>query len=208
MSASLLALCVVLNAAGHARVVESEDLESAEASAIVRAFDASIERRIGAQEAAAQEVTVRLFGGLTLIRLIAERADAPGGAARVEVDLPRERDLWLEPLELAARALFPELPKTDAITATATATTAAPAAKERSLTPWIVLGASAAALAVGTGFGLSTRSARSQSEALPPGAEFDRLADRTQAHAIVADLFFLAALIGGGTAAVLYGLEE
>lgn len=201
VSASLVALCVVLNAAGYARVVESEDLDPADASAIVRALDAAIERRIGATEAAAQEVTVKLFGGLTLIRLLAERGDI----SRIEIDLPRDRDQWLDPLDTAARALFPELPKTEMVVATATT---APAAAERSIAPWVVFGVGAVALAVGTGFGLSSRSARSQSTALMPGAEFERLADRTQSHAIVADVFFAVALLGGGTAAVLLGLEE
>lgn len=152
---------------------------------------------VRARTRARDVVLVRVIAGLTLIRVIAHRV----GAAPVEVDVTHDR-LGAECRSLARR-LFPEgapPPVTPPLVAAAV-----PRPELPSVAPWVVVGGAAVALAVGVGFGASSRSARvdSQDPALSPD-DFDRLADRTQSHAIVADVSFVVAAVAAVTAGVLW----
>lgn len=203
------------------------DLPQDEAAKIVRTFATAIEARTGqdirvddplwagcrAGQSCVAEVRVRtradrlvlveVIAGLTLLRVVVVVDDA----APVEADV--RRDDPGEDLEALAARLFeakaigdvvPPPPPPPPFAATTTA--------EPSYWPWVALGGAAVALAVGIVFGLSSRSARadSQDPNLTPEA-FDVLADRTQTHAIVADVGFVLAAVGAVTTGVLWAVE-
>jgi hypothetical protein len=166
----------------------------------VRALDEAIIRRAGAETAAKDRIAVRLLGGLTLIRVVADR-----GELHTELDLPLDQELWFEPLESIAEKLFPEAA---VLSPVVVETPPPPPERERSLTPFVVLGASAVVAVTGIAFGIASKNANDASQL--PGVDderFDRLADRKTRYAITADLLFLAALAGGGVGVWLLASE-
>lgn len=155
----------------------------------------------GARALTDEVVVVEVIGGLTLVRVVATRGVRPAIEADVARDEP-DADVR----RLAAR-LFPEGRVAPVVDVTATATVATGPA-ETSVAPWLVLGASAVVMGVGIAFGASSRSARADSQdPMLTMEEFDRLADRTQSHAVVADVSFAAAAIGALVGGVLWATE-
>lgn len=151
-------------------------------------------------------VLLKLIMGLRRIRIVAEHyaRGAPDPKAH-ELDLPRDRADWRASIaQLVKRMAFVPAPAERP-----PPISAEPIEPTKSLVPsWIAAGAGVALLGVGIGFGLSSRHARraSQDPTLMPDA-FEDYADRTQAHAIVADVLFLTAGIGLVTAIALYFVD-
>jgi len=168
---------------------------------------------VRARTGAGDIVLVKLFGAPKKVRLIAQRF-SPGLSPepRFEINVPIEREGWNAPLEAAARALFAqattidpkalvhgvELPKNQL-------DPHPPPKGERSVVPWVLVGAGAAALIAGSIFGFSSRSARSAVETEPHSdAEVDVLTDRMRAHGWTANvLFSVSALSAAGGVALL-----
>lgn len=201
MAVAALLLSLAL---AHVRVVESADLSDPDASRLVAALEAAIERRIGAENAAKEEVKLQLFGGLTRVRLIGDRAAIHAGAEVVLED----SETWTDGLDVFVRELFPdgtwsEVQVSDPLLVATSTPAAAP--KERSVAPWILAGASVVALGVGFGFGASSNHAATQSQII--GEDYELWADRKVAHAITADIFFALAAVGAGTALALWFTE-
>jgi hypothetical protein len=144
-------------------------------------------------------VFVRLIGVPTRIRLIAERAG--GRAERSEVDLTRARGSWPVVLGGVAEHLFPEPmvappPPPPAVIASPpppgiAVPPPAPPEEAASYAPWLLAGAGAVVLAVGVGFGASSRGARNAAANEPhTPEEIADLEDRAIGHGIAANVMF------------------
>lgn len=152
-------------------------------------------------------VFLRLIGVPTRIRLIADRFG--GAETRAEVDLPRTRGAWTMVLGGVAKRLFPEAPPPPPQLAVAPPPPAVtrpppppPVEEESSYAPWLLAGAGAAVLIAGTGFGISSRTARSAAADEPhTPAELADLEDRAVGHGIAANVMF-----GVGGAGLAAGL--
>ena len=150
-------------------------------------------------------VFVRLIGVPTRIRLIADRAGAQ--ESRSEVDLTRARGSWPVVFGGVAEHLFPEPPPPPpaAIVAPPPPPAIAPpplepvAEEGPNYAPWLLAGAGVVVLAVGVGFGASSRGARSAAANEPhTDEELADLEDRAIGHGIAANVMF-----GVGGAGVL-----
>ncbi len=163
-------------------------------------------------------VTVRIFGGLSMVRIDAVATGSKIASTRGSVDVARDGELARTGLAELARALFPERLVALAAPVTArppdpaldTATVLPPPPEEGGDLAWLVVGGGGAVLlaAVGTGFGISSAAARDAAET--PGvdsARFDSLADRAQAHGWAANVFFVTAALGLAAGVVLYAVE-
>ncbi|MCK6551049.1 hypothetical protein L6R52_34750 [Myxococcota bacterium] len=230
--AALLALVAATQGLGL-RLEEAGEITPDEAVALTRALAARIEARCGAtvviddplwpgcvgQERCIDAirartgdgdvVLLRVFGGLTKARVITERfAAGADGATRAELDVPRDAGGWAEPLTELAGRLCPTVQVSHG-TGTLTIDVAAPVAPEGPrVLPWVLGGTGVALAVVGIAFGASSASARA--DAADPtlsDAAFDALADRTQAHAITADVLFVAAGVSAVTGLVLALIE-
>lgn len=157
-------------------------------------------------------VLVRVFGSLTIARVVTERfVDGEKAPRRAEIDVPRDASAWRERLEELADLVCPASEKTKIVQSPVIEKieTTPPAQPffDRAL-PWMILGAGALAAAAGVGFGISSSNARSDSQnPAISQAEFEELADRTQAHAIAADVLFVAAAAGVAAGIVLFASE-
>lgn len=164
--------------------------------------------QIRARTGAETILLLRLVGGVQRVRLVVERFP------ELEVLEPRvEQDVSLDPtaadaeLRVLAARLFAE-----GIAARPPAVETAPPVElppdePPSLLPtWLCVGASAALLGAGVAFGASSASARSDSQdPLLDDPGFEALADRTQRHAWVANVLYVAAgvSLAAGTALLL-----
>jgi hypothetical protein len=123
-----------------------------------------IRERTGAQDL----VMLRLVGGLTRVRVVADRivssTAAPARTAvSAEIELARTSEGWPAGAAQIAQRLFAKgsLPPLEPLTL------APPPAGRASVLPWVMFGASAAALAVGVGFGFASNGPRDMLEAGP-----------------------------------------
>lgn len=146
-------------------------------------------------------VLLRIYGGLTQIRVFAERP-GPEQSAKAEVDLPLG-GADAPPLQALVHRLFPDLPRRSP--APLLLGQSAPPPPSPRLAPWVVAGTSAVALVVGVGLGLSSKAARTEVETVPHSdADIARLTAETQAHGLAANLLFGAAGLGALVAGALF----
>jgi hypothetical protein len=160
-------------------------------------------------------VSVRLFGGLSMVRVEATVRGSEVRSTQGAADVPRDAELARAGLAELAERLFPERlvaldPPTTAVGITQGAHTLGPApappAEARGTTwLWLGGGTAVALAAAGVAFGVSSGSARSDAET--PGVDpllFEPLADRAQAHGWAANVLFVSAAIGLAVGAVGY----
>jgi hypothetical protein len=198
-------LARAIEASGSGRAAAVDDPVWAGACAEERCV-AEVRARTHADEV----LVVRAFAGLTMIRVTVERhVSGRAEASRVEADVPRKAEDRGPAMARLVASIFgtggganaspqPSLPQlTKAEAEPARAVSAGPL-------PWVILAGSAAVLGAGIVFGLSSRSARRDSESPSiSDADFNRLADRAQVHAVVADVFYLLAAVGAAAGVVL-----
>lgn len=158
-------------------------------------------------------VSVRLFGGLSMVRVEATVHGSDVRTTQGAADVPRDAELARAGLAELAERLFPErlvaiepLTTAGAITP-GTRLLVPPEPAEARDTTWLWLGGGAAVAlaAAGVAFGVSSSSARSDAET--PGVDplvFEPLADRAQAHGWAANVLFVSAAIGLAVGAVGY----
>lgn len=160
-------------------------------------------------------VSVRLFGGLSMVRVEATVTGADVRTTQGAADVPRDAELARAGLAELAERLFPErLVALEPLTTAGAVTpgthtlgpTPEPPAEARDMTwLWLGGGAAVALAAAGVAFGVSSSSARSDAET--PGVDplaFEPLADRAQAHGWAANVLFVSAAIGLAVGAVGY----
>lgn len=160
------------------------------------ACDAATRRRLDVSDL----VTVQLFGAVTLLRVRAVRSDQ-GPREESQVDLQKSSpSAWDAKLDGLVRALFPEAWQHPV--AQQVRLTPPPAASaERSLGPWVLMGAAGASLVAAIAVGALSRSARGAAEDAPTREIYESQADKTQRLAITADVLFAvsgAAALSGG----------
>lgn len=225
------------------RLEESGEIAYEDATAIVRGLSAAVEAACGAPTAvddpvwstcsreercveqvrarthAEQVVLVRIYGSLTLARVVGELFSSPGAALRrAEADLPLGPKATNPPrreaLERLARGLCPvgqgsiDLSKRPGSRPEATPALVPKDRPEPRVLPWIVVGASVVAGGAGVFFGVSSSDARASAERPDvTDAEFEVLADRAQGQAIAANFLFAAAGAGLIAGALLW-LDE
>ncbi|MCK6547530.1 hypothetical protein L6R52_16900 [Myxococcota bacterium] len=166
---------------------------------------------IRARTRAEDVVLVRLFAGPTTIRAILRFVSAGAHAPThtVQGDVPRATEAWPDALGALARELYTHAPRpepepTDAALVAEPPAKAEPRSTLRQLAPWLGFAASAASLAAGVGFGLSSDRAKDElATRFVSGPELDALEARGRDHAIFADVFFGAAIAGAITSVVL-----
>jgi hypothetical protein len=227
----LPALVLVAMSAVEVRVEDARGVSGDEARAIADGLKSAIAERLQLEVAieskspcgqtpacleqlmksgATDFVFVRLIGVPTRIRLIVERLGARD--ARSEVDLTRARGSWSVVFGGVAEHLFPEPPVAPPPPVVAAPPPPPPSIAPPpivpppedgpNLAPWLLAGAGVAVLAVGIGFGVSSRSARSSAANEPHTTEeLESLEDRAIGHGIAANVMF-----GVGGAGVLGGL--
>lgn len=148
-------------------------------------------------------VLLRIYGGLTQIRVFAERPEAEQ-KTKAEVDLPLDAAGASAATDALVHRLFPELLHR-AQAPLVLAPPGPPAPPPPRLLPWVVAGTSVLALAVGVGLGLSSRGARTAVETTPlSDPEIARLTDQTQTQGLAANLLFGAAGVGALVAGALF----
>lgn len=153
-------------------------------------------------------VVVRVFGGPLTLHVATERFYPDVEATRTSsVSLPKnDSKSWQHKLEAMVRNLFPDavqLPPPPA-----TSETVGPPPSAPSIAPWIVLGASGAAAAVGIGFAVSNSVARNQLEGnLTLDEEQADLSERARTHGIAAAALLGTAAAGAITALLLYAFD-
>jgi hypothetical protein len=193
-------------------IVEAGEVTGEETAALLAEIDAAVlkvgrdPQRLGASDPP-PEVTleIRVLGAVRYLRVEIERRGPGPGAPRAEVDLRREPDLW--PVELE-RMMISLLGPPSASVAIEAPPTIPPPPEDPSVAPFVLAGVGVAALAIGIGFGISSASARNNSERPEiSDAEFEDYADRTQAHAIVADIGFIVAAVSALGAGAWWAIE-
>lgn len=162
-------------------------------------------------------VSVRLFGGLSMVRVEATVHRSDVRTTQGAADVPRDAELARAGLAELAERLFPErLVALEPLTAPGAVgpgthtlgpgSVPEPPAEARDTTwLWLGGGAAVALAAAGVAFGVSSSSARSDAET--PGVDplaFEPLADRAQAHGWAANVLFVSAAIGLAVGAVGY----
>lgn len=155
-----------------------------------------IRARLGSDDV----LLLRFFPGPTMIRIVAHRmrphASTPSPA--IERDLPRDRFKWRAELRAMSAALYPDIQAAPPNLELIEKPPALEAAGERSIAPWIVLGAGAAALAVGIVFGAQSASTGKQiTSEFHLDGELDALESRMKTQALTANILFVTAAAGG-----------
>lgn len=153
-------------------------------------------------------IFIKIFAGVTMLRVQVNRI-GPQGAQEAALDVPNDAQTWSAPLRKLTLKLFPQArAQPDKPMKTLKKTTTDPPPEKTSIVPWVVLGVSAAVAGIGVGFGVSSRSARNDSQdPTLPDPRFDLLADRAQTHGIAANVLFISAALGAVTSVVLYLLD-
>lgn len=164
-------------------------------------------------------VTVRLFGGLSMVRVDAVASGSKIATTRSSVDVSRDGELARAGLAELARALFPErlvalggpvAARPPPPVVDLEAVIPPPPPPESSALTWLIVGSSGAVVlgAVGLAFGVSSSSARSSAEMSGvDAARFDVLADRAQAHGWAANGLFASAVISLAVGVIAYAVE-
>jgi hypothetical protein len=223
IAAALLSLLASAPALGIG-IEETSRVRTATAAQIARALGEAIERQAGlgssvdepvwmtcterpcaaeirARARATEVVLLRIYGGVTKIRIVAERfSGEPLPASRGEADLPLISSRWREPLARLAASLFPSAIAFDATTAqleTARST-------RSHAVPIALLAGGTALLAGGATFAILAAAQRAD----PPTAlELER-ADASAAYDwIAAGVLFGASLITLGASLLTWLLE-
>lgn len=152
-------------------------------------------------------VFLRVIGGVTKVRVIAERLDRAGRPeAEATINLPRDLGRWKRRLDRLAGMLFPEpldRPQREERLTTESVDDDTGSDVERAA-PWVVLGVGVAAGAAGLALGVSSASARDriENENLSGPAYTDAL-DQMQDHGTAANVLFGVAA-GGVLTGVLW----
>lgn len=161
-------------------------------------------------------VFLRLFGGPTKLRVIAERVERhaghsghSGGGLVVEQNVPRDPELWGEALGAVAAELFPEPPLgSEAPRGLVEVPAEPPVEVGPRLAPWIAVGSGVVLASVGVGFGLSSHGATRQILERPlSDADYRDARARADGHGTAANVIFGAAAVALVTAAVIWTLE-
>lgn len=154
-----------------------------------------VRRRTGAGTV----VLLRLVGGVTRVRVVAERFEAgPRAITRSVVDLEADADDdWDVGLDAVAVDLWPDAPPPpDTHPAL---TSAGPAPATTRWAPWVTTAAGAAAVGVGVGFGVSSRDAgRTLESTVLDATTRDELEGRQRTHGLLANTL----IVTGGVAVV------
>jgi hypothetical protein len=168
---------------------------------------------IRSRTASEEVVLVKLLCGPLSIRLLAERVAAGEVVSlanqRAEVDLSRDGSTWRGPLADAARSLFPEPLVGPG------ATTVGPAAisvkevpkRDRSLAPWLVLGASALAAGGGAILGATSASGLDHLMTVRKPSDFTSLEGTVSTEGTAANVLFALAIGGAVTGVVLFFVQ-
>lgn len=211
---SFPALLLLAAAASAVSIEDARGVSTDEQAALVRALSDAVERHAGPTNDA---LKLRLLGVPTRIRVLALREQTKKTG---EVDLPRAREKWPAALSTLAAALYEPKPLPPPVVEKSPPTqpqqslvhdpaksTAVPS-DSGSYIPWIAAGAGVVALAVGTGFGFSSRGARDQALERPHSDEQNAaLEDRAVGHGWAANILFGTGLVAIGTGVVLYALD-
>jgi hypothetical protein len=207
------ALALLVATVQAVSVEDARGVSADDQAALVRALSEAVERRAGPVE---DSLKLRLLGVPTRIRVLAVREP---GKKTGEVDLPRAREKWAPVLDTLAATLFEprppplvekkaEAPPRPSLVHDPVKSTDVPSDRV-SYAPWIVVGAGVVALAVGTGFGISSRGARSEALERPHSAEMNAaLEDRAVGHGWAANILLGSGLVAIGTGVVLFVIDE
>lgn len=212
MIGTAVALLVLAANGVELRLEESAEIDPNEAAAVVRALGFAIEERTGmatsVEESAGftERVSVRVFGGLTLLRVVAVRTGGLGGTKSAEGDVPAEREAWGAAIAELVATIYPPgtWSKVQVDAPIATEPQLIPPVvgeKEHSVVPWVLGGAGVAAGITAIFFGRSTASARRDAEDPLLIADYEQNADRAVSHAVAANVLFSiagVALAAGG----------
>lgn len=152
-------------------------------------------------------VLLRVFAGLTKLRVELRRLSQDGQGESVSGDLPLEEEGWETPLLPLVRTLFPDpldpvllrAREPNVVVGEATPSKAGTGAGPG---PWIIIGARALAGGFGVGFYASSRDAKSElaSGRLFSSEEFDELNGRLETHSILSGVLLGTAVTGLVTA--------
>jgi hypothetical protein len=235
---SVLALALTLaGATVGIRLEETEELSIEAAMQIAEAFGRAIEVRSGLSPViddpvwgvcraadrclsevrertrASDVVLIKLFGAPKKVRLIAQRFrfGLPPDE-RFEINIPIDRESWSTPLEEAARNMFAagkkEPPKIATPVIEIPKDPVLPPPQETALAPWILIGAGATALILGSVFGISSRNARNAVETEPHSdVEVEELTSRLKTHGWTANILFSVSVLSAGGGLALLFLE-
>jgi hypothetical protein len=140
---------------------------------------------------------VRVIGGVKNLRLIVARFPSERPGSVLEADVPRDPNAWPDALgDLARRVFADDGPPARTATVAGPKTAIRPPPPRIGPATWISFAGGAAILAVGIGFGLESHHARVESQRTDlTDPQFDTLANRTQAFAIIADVLYAAAAV-------------
>ncbi len=218
MLATAIALCLVAANPVELRLEESAEIDANEAGAVVRALAFAIEQRTGLTVSVeentgrSERIGVRVFGGLTLLRVVALRSGAPGQPIQAERDIPSARETWAQPLASLAAALFPEgtwskvQVRPPPVEEPVLIAPVVPV-REQSVGPYVVAGAGLVAGVLGIVFGRNSVSARTEAQDPLRIAEYDRNADRAVSLAVAGNVLMLAGAVGLGTGVTWWLLD-
>lgn len=190
---------------GEKRIVQAN--VDAVACPIARKCTEAIRKSVRADEV----LFVRMIGTPEKLRVIADRADAPGhDGVQVQVDLTRGADGWDSQLDLLAAGLFPServlvpvhvAPDDDPRPA---AVSTQPAiTPPRSPVPWVVLGGSLIAGGLAVVLGVQNGDAQAIAETTQHQAEYIAADERAFRTGLGANILFTAAAAGIATSVYL-----
>lgn len=158
---------------------------------------------------ASELVYLRVLGGPTKIRLIAERLQ-PGLSHPPQTrTLPRDQKSWASELGELATALYPEVLPAPAEEPALVALPPVAAPPSRAWVPLVPIGVGVVLAGVGVGFGLSSRSTRETLETTAlPEEEYQAGLSKMRTHGLAANLLLGTAVIAAATGVVLWLTAE
>jgi hypothetical protein len=150
-------------------------------------------------------VFLRVFGGPTKIRLIAERLEPNGKSTTAQRNLPRDREPWPEELASLALELYPTPLAREGEELVQAPIGRSVEADTGSYYPLIPIGAALVLAGVGVGFGLSSASASDRIMSVQLGnEEYESELTRSEDHRVVAFVLFGSALVAVITGVILW----
>ncbi|MBK6683772.1 MAG: hypothetical protein IPG45_04810 [Deltaproteobacteria bacterium] len=154
---------------------------------------------------AAELVYLRVLGGPTKIRVIAERLQPGQPHPPITRTLPRDQPSWAQELAELATALYPEVLPAPPPEPALVALPPAPAPAANRWVPLVPIGVGVALAGVGVGFGLSSRSARDTLETTSlSDEEYQQGLSTMQTHGLVANLLLGTAVVAVAAGVVLW----
>lgn len=162
------------------------------------------------QRTSAEElVYLRVLGGPTKIRLIAERLQPGQAHPPLTRTLPRDRTGWASELAELATTLYPEVLPAPPQDPGLVAIPPAPAPQSNLLVPLVPIGVGVVLASVGVGFGLSSRSTRETLETTSlPDAEYQEGLSKMRTHGLAANLLLSTAVVAVAAGVVLWLTAE